>query len=716
MHRYLLALALLCAGATPALAQNALRLRVLDAHEREPLPGASIVLEGSTTGATTDAEGFATVTPVPDGVRAFVVSYVGYASKRLALTFPLVDTSAVVVFLEEDEESLDEVVVSATRTTRTIADTPTRVEVIGGEEIGEKVNMDPSSISMMLNESPGITVQQTSTVSASAGFRIQGLEGRYTQLLRDGFPLYGGFSGGLSLLQTPPLDLAAVEIIKGPASTLYGGGAIGGIVNLVTKTPGEEPERSLLLNGTTAGGLDVAGYYAKRGGRAGVTALASGNVQRAYDAESDGFTNLPATRRLSFNPTLYLYGAGTLRAGAAVTVEEREGGDVAAVRDGEPGFSERNTSRRVSAFAGYSRPLGAGAVLTARTSGSLYRRTVEVPAFRFGGDQLASYSELSLGARRGVHDIVIGADLRTDRFDQDEGAAPLGYAHGSAGLFAQDTWDLTGGVVLETGLRLDRHSDFGTFVLPRVNLMLRPTAALTARVGGGLGYQAPTVFLEEAEERAFRDVQPLGAQMQAERSAGGSVDVNYRTTLGPMGLTFNQAVYLTRLRHALVPVGEASGGALRFENAGGHVQTQGTETTARLSLEGVSLFLGYVYLDAFRDRGGVRKAQPLTARHRTYTVLVWERHGTFRLGLEAYYTGPQSLAEGGRTPGYLVTGIMGERRFGRVRAFANLENFLDARQSRTAPLVTGPRANPTFPDVWGPTDGFIANGGVKIDL
>jgi iron complex outermembrane receptor protein len=88
--------------------------------------------------------------------------------------------------------------------------------------------MKPGDIRMMLNESTGIQTQQTSATSYNYSIRIQGLDGRYTQLLKDGFPLYAGFSGGLSLMQVTPLDLKQVEVIKGSSSTLYGGGAIAG--------------------------------------------------------------------------------------------------------------------------------------------------------------------------------------------------------------------------------------------------------------------------------------------------------------------------------------------------------------------------------------------------------------------------------------------------------------------------------------------------------
>src|SRR6185369_11140254 len=137
---------------------------------------------------------------------------------------------------------------------------PTRIELIAGEELEEKGNMKPGDIRMMLNESTGIQTQQVSATSANSSIRIQGLDGRYTQLLKDGFPLYAGFSGGLGLLQTPPLDLRQVEVIKGASSTLYGGGAIAGLVNLVSKLPTANRELHFIINGTSAGGLDVSGF------------------------------------------------------------------------------------------------------------------------------------------------------------------------------------------------------------------------------------------------------------------------------------------------------------------------------------------------------------------------------------------------------------------------------------------------------------------------
>lgn len=717
-----LVLLLTLAAAGRAGAQHRYEALVVDEHSGEPLAGVNVVVAGTAVGGATGPDGRVSLDAVPGGRQTILFSFVGFEPSRHTLVFPLADPGEVHrVALEEAHGELEEISVSATRTSRTIADQPTRVETIAGEEIDEKISMEPSNISMLLNESPGITVQQTSATSGNAAIRIQGLDGRYTQILKDGFPLYGGFSGGLAILQVPPLDLAQVEVIKGPSSTLYGGDAIAGLVNLVSKGPTEEPELSMLLNATSAGGLDAGAFYTARGERLGLTLLLTGNAQRAYDPDEDAFTNMPQTRRLTINPKLFVYPAPltTLSLGISGTFEEREGGDVQVIASGPSGdrtFVERNASRRLTSQARMDRVLEGRGQLTLKNSVSLFERDLEVPGYRFGGRQLASYSEASVLLEGERHDLVAGVDVRTDAFREEDAAddEARDYTYASAGAFVQDTWDATDRLSVETGLRAELHDAFGPVLLPRASVLYRLSDALSARVGGGLGYKAPTIFLEPSEERAFRGVAPLSPEARAETSQGGSVDLNYRTLLfDRVALSFNQAFYFTDLQHPLVPEVVSDEGILRYRNAEGAIRTRALETNAKLELADFKLFLGYVYLDARADYDAREAPLELTPAHKTYTVLVYEKHGTGRIGLEAYYTGPQRLADGSSTEGYWITGLMGERRFGPARLFLNFENFLDTMQSNYAPVVLGPRSDPRFAEIWAPMDGFVVNGGVK---
>ena len=224
---------------------------IADAESQEPLIGAPLEYEELEKGSATDIDGIVTIPNIPIGEHDIHVSYIGYEDLETTITVT-VDMEAPTFHLRQAGEELEEVVVSTTRSTRTIQNIPTRIETIGLEELGEKAIMNSANISLVLRESTGIQIQQSSLSSGNSSIRIQGLDGRYTQLLKDGFPLYGGFSGGLSIMQIPPLDLQQFEIIKGSSSTMYGGGAIAGLVNMVSKTPEEEPMLDIMLTQTQA--------------------------------------------------------------------------------------------------------------------------------------------------------------------------------------------------------------------------------------------------------------------------------------------------------------------------------------------------------------------------------------------------------------------------------------------------------------------------------
>ncbi|MCH5717970.1 TonB-dependent receptor [Niabella hibiscisoli] len=226
-------------------AQHSLNIAVKHKDDGHPLGSATITLNPGNRSVIADSAGLASFGNLAEGTYTIRASYIGFEAVQAKVIIPRASTEPLELLLDHDhghEHEEEEVIVTSTRISRSIANTPTRTEVISGEEMEEKGNMKPGDIRMMLNESTGIQTQQTSATSFNAGIRIQGLDGRYTQILRDGYPLYSGFAGSLSLLQIAPLDLKQVEVIKGSASTLYGGGAIAGLVNLVFKTPGENRE------------------------------------------------------------------------------------------------------------------------------------------------------------------------------------------------------------------------------------------------------------------------------------------------------------------------------------------------------------------------------------------------------------------------------------------------------------------------------------------
>ena len=716
MKHILPLLLLIC---SEAIAQHNIRLSIKDHEEKAPLPGATAFIKSLGKTSIADTSGMVLFTNVAEGVYTINISFVGMEEQKVTVRVPQPGNGMVNVFLEEGEEHHEEVVVTATRISRSIANTPTRVEVISGEELEEKANMKPGEIRMLLSESTGIQVQQTSATSFNAGIRIQGLDGRYTQILRDGYPLYSGFSGGLSIMQVAPLDLRQVEVIKGSASTLYGGGAIAGLVDLVSKTPGEERELSFLANGTSAGGLDLSTFYSERYGKTGLTVFAARNSSAPYDPADIGLTAIPKFKRYTVNPRLFLYGKNTTAdIGVSYITEDRLGGSIKYIRNDEPGFFEKNNTDRATTQLGIRHRLSEHATLQFKSSYSIFDRQISIPAYTFDALQQSSFSELTWNKSGEKADWVIGVNVLTDDLNERPQVidAQRDYHYNTYGLFIQNAITLAKNITLETGLRGDYVSEYGFELMPRVSALFNFSPAFTTRIGGGFGYKTPTIFTEEAERMQFQNLLPIDINASRnERSVGANWDLNYRTHVGDVGININQLFFYTRLNHPLVLVNTPAG-KVQFQNSDGHIDTRGLETNLRFVYDDFKLFVGYTFTDSYSHFTNARAWLPLTARHRLNNVLMYEVHEKWKLGLEAYYFGKQQLNDGTFGRPYWVTGFMAEKIWEKFSVYINFENLTDTRQTRFGSIYSGSIQSPVFKDIYAPVEGFVVNGGVKIRL
>lgn len=654
------------------------------------------------------------------GLQTFIISYVGFEPRSVVYTFPLPGNDTIEIVLEHaGKEHEEEVIITATRTSRTITNTPTRTEVITGEELSEKANMKPGDIRMLLTESTGIQTQQTSATSFNAGIRIQGLDGKYTQILRDGTPLYSGFSGGLSILQIAPLDLRQVEVIKGSSSTLYGGGAIAGLVNLVSKTPGKDRELNFLANGTSAWGLDLSGFYSERYNKTGFTLFASGNSNAPFDAAGIGLTAIPKFERYTIHPRFFIYGKNiTTDAGVSLITEDRIGGNVNYIKHGGTGFFERNNTDRITTQFGIAYRLNERAVMQLKNSYTWFDRKIAVPTYMFDALQQSSFSELTLNTSSEKTDWVMGLNVLTEDLAEkpQSSDAVRDYHYNTYGIFVQNAWSPMEQFTLETGLRGDYINEYGFELLPRVSAMLKISPKITTRIGGGSGYKTPTVFTEESEKIQFQNLLPIDiGSSHNERSVGGNWDVNYRTRIGEMRVSLNHLLFYTRINRPLVLVG-APGGKVQFQNSIGHIDTRGMETNIKLLYKGFKLFIGYTYTDANTHYTSDKYWLSLTARHRLNNVLMYEVEKKIKVGLEAYYFSRQQLSDGTSGKSYWITGFMVEKFWKKFALFINFENFTDTRQTRFDTIYTGSIDNPVFKDIYAPVEGFVVNGGVKVKL
>lgn len=728
--RYVLLLFIAMIYTIISTAQTAVEIYIKDSETLEPVAGATVSLSGANRNFVADKDGRVVITEPPTGNVKFIISATGYEEFSQAKAFPLRDGgSSVTFYLHHTHHEMEEVIVSSTRTGRTIGNVPTRVEVIDLEEIEEKINMRPSNISMILHESTGIQVQQTSPTSLNSSIRIQGLDGRYTQLLKDGYANFGNFASGLSILEIPPLDLAQVELIKGPASTLYGGGSIAGVVNFISKTPKHDPERSFIASQSHVGQTTLGGFISGRNKKLGYTFLALGNLQQPYDVDKDEFTELAKSKDFTLAPKLFIYPNEHTYwlIGNSLTAGDRTGGDMTIVKgkaDAGHTYFETNKSLRNTTMVEFDSKPDKETHISGKTSFSYFDRDILMHQYSFGGVNYNSFTDITYARELKKNTLVLGANFIYDQFrENDLISQKRDFLTNTAGLYAQNTWDASELVQLEAGLRTDavkyKNDFFGKtefFVLPRVSVLFHLSDKLTSRIGGGMGYKAPTLFTETTESLQYRNVLPLN-DVSSERSYGGTADLNFKTYFGEdFNFSLNHMFFYTRINKALVLEQNATN-IFGFRNADKPVHSSGFETNMKIIFRDfMKLFAGYTFTHAKAEYLPGNQFIPLVAKNRINMVLFYEK-GTIKAGVEGYFSDWQYLTDGSRSPSFWDVGAMVEKRFGKVSVFVNAENFTDARQNQIKSVVNGSHTNPTFDDIWSyHPEGRVLSAGIKLKL
>ena len=703
------------------IAQSPIHISVINSNNREPVAGVSITANDKPV-KVTDKDGKASLL-WNDGILKLSFTAVGFEETDTSVVLPLKDT--LLILLTQKSKLLEEVtILSSTRNNQRIENSPLKVEVLGHEEMVEESAIKPAGIASILGDVSGVQIQQSSVVNGNANVRIQGLEGRYTQILRDGMPLFDGFSGGFGILSIPPLDLKQVELIKGSASTLYGGGAIGGLVNIISRKPTASQEAVISLNQTTLKETNFNSFFSKKYKRIGYTFFGGYNFQKAVDVDKDGLSDVSGLNGIVVHPRVFLYpdDKTTVSAGYTGTFEKRNGGDMF-VLAGKPDvlhqYFEKNITQRNSFELSAQRILDKGKRLELKGSFSSFNRTIDNNEINFSGKQQNYFTELSLLTPYKGNSLVAGINITGDAFKKNTANIPLNnFDNNTIGAFIQNTWNIKDRTTIEAGLRDDYHFIYGNFILPRLALFHRFNSHWATRLGIGMGYKTPNALSPQVTDYPIEKIQPLTSDVSDEKSIGYNAEINYKTIWGDENSLFiNHAFFLTQLNNPIV--GNVSGnGNIYFSNQNKAVITKGYDTYIRAVIRGWEFYAGYTFTIAERKYLPYNRFIPLTPRNRMAFTIVkdLEKNG-IRFGIEGSYNGPQYREDYSKTRGYLFVAAMIEKKIGEhIGIVLNGENLLDFRQSKYEALYTGTITHPVFKPLWAPIDGRVINLSVKYSL
>ncbi len=702
-------------------AQNTFKAIIKDKATNEKLAGATVKI-GDKTQQANDS-GKVIFTDLSEKDTTAEISFTGYETKY----FHFLAGSVVVheIFLLPAHNELESVtIISSTRTNQRIENAPLKVEVLGKEEMNEENTIKPGSIASILGDVSGIQVQQSSATSGNSNVRIQGLDGRYTQILRDGMPLFEGFSGGFGILQIPPLDLKQIELIKGSASTLYGGGAIGGLINLISKKPTYEQEAELTLNTTSLKESNLNTYIAKRGKNAGYNFFGGYTHQGIVDVNKDGLSDVARNNAVIVHPRLFFYPNEKINIaiGYTGTFENRMGGDML-VAEGKPDgihqYFEKNILQRHTADFQSQFNINNNNKIEVKAALSFFTRAISTNNHYFKGRQADYFTEFSYILSNQKYSWVSGINFTGDNFKilPSDPVMIGNFSNTIIGAFSQFTANIKDKTTLEAGLRSDYHNTYGNFLLPRIALFHRFDDHWATRWGIGFGYKTPNVLAPQNIDYSIEDLEPLPAGITAEKSVGYNAEVNYKKEFEDGSSFFiNQAFFLTRLNNPVVATQDLNE-HVSFNNEGSNITSSGFDTYIKAEVKSLELYAGYTFTIVNRNYLQQDKFMPLTPENRFAFVIVYETGSDWRFGLEGSYTGKQYRYDYTKTPGYMfLAAIIAKNINDKINLVLNCENLLDYRQSRHESLYEGSITHPQFKPLWAPIDGRVINFSVLYNF
>lgn len=614
----------------------------------EPVEFANIGLMGTAFGSVSDSEGLFKIASVPYGAYTLVITRVGFKSVEKKLTLSAnTPVLSLNIEMEEKISQLDEVVVSGTLKEVSKLESPVPVEVY--TKAFFKSNPTPSIFESLQNVN-GVRPQLNCNVCNTGDIHINGLEGPYTMVLIDGMPIVSGLSTVYGLTGIPQALIERVEIVKGPASTLYGSEAVGGLINIITKKPGSAPRVSADVFATGWGEVNTdLGLKYNVGQKAqALLGINYFNYQNPIDNNGDNFTDLTLQNRISiFNKLSFERKNNRVFSIAGRYVyEDRWGGEMdwnTENRGGTEVYGESIYTSRWEAFGIYQLPMTE--LINFQFSANGHSQDSFYGDTPYDATQYVAFGQITWHKSRGIHDIVSGAVYRYTYYDDNTPATYNSHMDTNQasithlpGVFVQDEITLSSSHKLLLGLRYDYNSVHGSIVTPRVNYKWNSSDKKTIlRVSAGNGYRVANVFTEDhAALTGARTVEFQG-ELNPETSWNGNINFVKKIYTG--NATFigiDATAFYTFFNNRILPDYETDPNKIIYGNLEGNSVSKGISMNLDITwTNGLKILAGATLMDVTVDENGERSRQILTESVQG----VWSVGYTFRNGFTIDYTG-----------------------------------------------------------------------------
>jgi outer membrane receptor for ferrienterochelin and colicins len=698
MNRIYFVILLFSLTATRAAAQSpALTGSIVDAETREPLPFTNIIVEGTSHGTTTDERGRFSLS-LPAGTPAsgnLIVSFVGYKSDTVRFTS---GKSTYNLLLHPDASALKEVmVVSGTMKEVSKMDSPIPVEIYTPALFLK--NPTPSifeSLSMV----NGVQPQLNCNICNTGDIHINGMEGPYTMVLIDGMPIVSSLSTVYGLSGIPNSMVKRIEVVKGPASTLYGSEAVGGLINIITREPLTAPRLKADVSATSFGeyNVDLSTKW-KINSSHSLLGINYFNFLNKIDRNKDNFTDLTLQDRFSvFNKWEFHRPSGkTATLATRYIYEDRWGGELQwskEHRGSDTIYGESIYTNRIEVISNYQIPGTEN--ITMDLSYNYHLQDSYYGIVSFQAEQHVAFGQLRWDKKINNHDLLAGIPLRYVFYD-DNTAGTSAPGNGNQpmatwlpGIFIQDELHVSPAFTILSGLRFDHHNHHGNIFSPRLSFKYGPNPNNTFRLSAGNGFRVVNLFTED--HAALTGSREVIVKNELKPEQSWNVNVNYTKQIPHAGgyIGLDASVFYTYFTNKINGDFHTDPDLIIYDNLRGHAVSQGITLNTDFSFtNGFKIIAGVTVMDVYQveqKNGSETKTPQLFAPvvSGTYAISYsFDRIG-LTLDLTGRLTGPMYLPvvpddyRPARSPSFTLMNFQAGKTFNNgLELYGGLKNLLN---------------------------------------
>lgn len=563
-------------------------------------------------GTTSDGEGNYLLENIPPGKHKVSVSLIGYVSLEEELIIIADSTINFSPTLISTAKSLDEVVISGTQKETSKLDSPIPVEVYSANYF--KKNPTPS-VFEALSIVNGVQPQLNCNVCNTGDIHINGMEGPYTMVLIDGMPIVSSLATVYGLSGIPNSMIKRIEVVKGPASTLYGSEAVGGLINIITKDAVSVPDFYADLFATGLGEYN-ADFSTKlqKGKLSALFALNGFWFDTKHDVNNDNFTDLTLQKRFSvFSKINYVYKPQkTVSLAMRYFKEDRWGGETQwnkTFRGGDSIYGESIYTDRIEAIGKLDLPFSKQNV-TLDYSYNFHLQDSYYGTTKYYAEQHTGFAQLRWDKKVGRHDLLFGLPVRFTQYDDNTPGTAKGDSISITnapmktflpGVFIQDEIKLHDKLTSLIGMRYDHHNKHGNIFTPRLSFKWQPNKTNTVRLSGGNGFRVVNLFTEDHAALTGARKVTIAEELKPEQSWNGNLNYTSQIIHKKGFVETDFSLFYTYFTNKIVADYISNAQEIIYDNLNGYAVSKGITLNLDFNFRNsLKIKAGATYMDVFQ--------------------------------------------------------------------------------------------------------------------